>query len=60
MTLTKDQVDTALRAMVVKNINPNTVAEYFGVTVSVLWTDIEQAQLLGFDAWPKSSGTWSM
>lgn len=51
MTLTKDQIDVALRAMVIKEIDPDAVAAHLGVTVSILWKDIEQAQILGFAAW---------
>ena len=49
MTLTKDQVAKAF--VLLQKYHPETVADYFGVTIKVLWIDLGEAEQLGFAAW---------
>lgn len=49
MTLSKDQVAKAF--VMLQNYEPQLVCEYFNVSLGTLWSDLGDAEQLGFAAW---------
>ncbi len=51
MTLTKEQVAKAL--VMLQNYEPQAVCDMFNINMKSLWSDLGEAEQLGFAAWTK-------